>query len=241
MKNKVATVLWILCVGVAFVAGALTMRVWDKKHPKNGAEEPSWSGAALLTMDEQDFSLPKDVQDAQPTLEISDAQEVPSQLVKINLPELVSVNRVEEEEPAENLPLQPRAVAPISLENVQGTVTPQESVRVVVTPDGEGNTTMIQVPAEVKLINNLEEYKEFKRVARGKYPTVDFKTQRVAVLQTKGDLPDNALEVADVTEEGDSVQITYRVNVFGLDKKTNTHAFALLPKTPKQVVLKQVL
>ena len=245
MNENKATFFWLLALVLAFAAGGFLMHTWDKAHMPLAAADALPESAALLTLEEPESlpALPKDAQSVAAPLEIS-TEELPSQLIKINLPNLAQVNRPgEAEEGKETVPVSARATmaAPVILTDAQNSVTPQAAARVTVVPDEEGNTTMIQIPAEVQLITNLEQYKAFKRTARGKYPDVNFATHRMAVLKTEGSFPDSVLEVTDVADVDGNVQISYRVNVFGMDQKTNTHAYAIVRKTQKPVVLKQVL
>ena len=100
---------------------------------------------------------------------------------------------------------------------------------------------MIEVPVKARVISTIEQYKEFKRAARGSYPTTDFETEQVVVLESQSNFPDKVFEVAGVQESADKVVVFYRVNVFGLDQKTNTHSVVKIPKTALPVELKQVL
>ena len=63
----------------------------------------------------------------------------------------------------------------------------------------------------------------------------------VVVLESDSNLPDNVFELVSAeNKEGDLV-VSYRVNVFRLDKKTNSHTVLPVDKTQNKVQLKQVL
>ena len=91
------------------------------------------------------------------------------------------------------------------------------------------------------VIRTLEEYKQFKRRARGDYPQVDFNKQQVVVLESVSNLPDKVFEIVSAKEENGKLLVQYRVNVFGLDKKINTHSAVAVPKSQLPVEIKQVL
>ena len=78
-------------------------------------------------------------------------------------------------------------------------------------------------------------------MARGKYPTADFSKDYVVVLESNSNLPDKVFEIQDVQEENGKMVIIYRVNIFGLDQKTNTHSAVRIEKRDLPIELKQVL
>ena len=101
--------------------------------------------------------------------------------------------------------------------------------------------TLLQVPVQYILIKNTDEYKTFKTKARGGYPEVDFSKQMLLVLETQGNLPDKVLELDSAEVKEGKLLVKYRVNILGLDKKTNTHTVLPVDKTELPVELKQVL
>ena len=54
-------------------------------------------------------------------------------------------------------------------------------------------------------------------------------------------LPDKAFEIVSINEENGKRLVTYRINVFGLDKKVNTHSAKTVDKKDLPLELKQVL
>lgn len=100
---------------------------------------------------------------------------------------------------------------------------------------------MLSAPVKVRLIKSTDEYKEFKKIARGKYPQVDFNKQMVVVLESDSNLPDKVFEIQDVQAKDGKLLITYRVNIFDLDSKLNTHTAKAVAKSSLSVELKQVL
>ena len=110
--------------------------------------------------------------------------------------------------------------------------------------DGEeipNHITLIAAPVRLVVINNLDEYKVFKQRARGGYPTLDFAKQKLIVLESDSNLPDNVFEIVSADKQDGSLIVSYRVNVFGLDKKINSHTFIVVDKAPLPVELKQVI
>ena len=101
--------------------------------------------------------------------------------------------------------------------------------------------TLIDAPVQIKRIKTLEGYKAFKRTALGSYPTADFAKEEVVVLESQSNLPDKVFEIVSIEPDGNDLKLRYRVNVFGLDKKTNTHSAQKISKTTKNIVLEQVL
>ena len=90
------------------------------------------------------------------------------------------------------------------------------------------------------LIKNTNEYKAFKTKARGGYPEVDFGKQMLVVLESEGALPDKVFEIDSAEVQDGKLLVKYRVNVFGLDEKTNTHTVFSVAKTDLPVELKQI-
>lgn len=108
-------------------------------------------------------------------------------------------------------------------------------------PQEKSSISMIAAPAEVLLIKTTDEYKAFKRRARGSYPVADFSKENVLVLESASNLPDKMFEIQKVEEKNGKRFVIYRVNIFGLDKKTNTHSAVLISKQDLPIELKQVL
>ncbi len=105
----------------------------------------------------------------------------------------------------------------------------------------DSRISLIAAPVKNFLIKNTEEYKLFKTRARGGYPEVDFDKQMLVVLESDSNLPDNIFEIISADVQDGQLLVTYRVNVFGLDKKTNTHTVLAVEKTDLPVEIKQVL
>ena len=162
------------------------------------------------------------------------AQDVPSQLVRADLPDDVVIG------------VEPSSVESaekptgIVLSDGQNTVVLNAQKPAQRASDGT-NVTLIEAPLQAKRIETVEQYKEFKRVARGNYPTADFSKEEVLVLESTSNLPDKVFEIVSVSPTNDSLLVQYRVNVFGLDKKTNTHSAQMIKKTKLPIVLEQVL
>lgn len=217
---------------VVFLAGLATMRVWDSyraAQAKNNAV-PLHETDSLLRVNMQNASVPEGVTVVEEPEYVE--SDIPSQLSKIKVEGVAKIisrsGRVitpqEDEEPS----------APaVDLTNAAD-VAPSE-------PEPKSNISMISAPVAAKLIKTADEYKAFKRVARGSYPVADFSEEDVLVLESTSNLPDKVFEIKDVREEDGKMVVTYRVSVFGLDKKTNTHSAVLIQKRDLPIELKQVL
>lgn len=225
---------------VVFLAGVATMRVWDiyrfAKEKNNTV--PLRPTDSLLMLDLKGASVPEGVTE----LEDPDYVElsVPSQLSKISVPgmekvisrsgQVIKIDGDEENEEKRTT---------VDLSEVQNIRLPSGAPQPVEGP--KSAISMINAPVSAKLIKTAEEYKAFKRTARGKYPSANFATDNVLVLESTSNLPDKVFEIQDVSEEGGKMVVTYRVSVFGLDKKTNTHSAVLIQKRDLPLELKQVL
>lgn len=218
---------------VVFLAGVATMRVWDVYRAARAENTVPVHGTdSLLTINMEDASVPEGITVVEePDYVESD---VPSQLSKIKVPGMEKVisrsgnvitPQEDTQEPAVDLTDTPSGVLP-----------GQESA-----PEPKSNISMINAPVTAKLIKTADEYKTFKRTARGKYPSADFAKENVLVLESASNLPDKVFEIESVREEDGKMVVTYRVSVFGLDKKTNTHSAVLIQKRDLPMELKQVL
>lgn len=236
----------IICT-VAFVAGAVCMQWWNMRQARQDK-------AFLGTLEETESVFVRDMTQADEADGVSDAQTpqmaapltVPSQLSKIEVPDVQTVlprsgaefapNSEEETKPESTLP-----VLDITSRVAVGTTVQVPTVSSTQTAVTESKISMIEAPVEAVLIKSLEEYRDFKRRARGSYPEVDFTKEHVLVLESASNLPDKVFEIQTVADEGGKRIVTYRVSVFGLDKKTNTHSVAIVDKADVPLELKQVL
>lgn len=236
MKKNIALIIAFLLV---FLAGTVTMRVWDSYQASLPQEEVSASSQAgstdsLLIVDMEGATTPEGVVEVEQNPLIDDSS-IPSQLSKIKLEgisQIVSrsgtvVKGNEEDNTTVQLAGDGRAVVPSG--------TAQQM------PEGDSKISMIEAPAAVKLIKSSAEYKAFKRVARGSYPAANFKEDYIVVLESTSNLPDKVFEIQDVVLQDGKMVVLYRVNIFGLDGKTNTHSAVRIAKTDLPIELKQVL
>lgn len=234
--NAKKTILLACAFAAVFAAGAVSMRVWDAYHGACAANAalPVRSSDSFLTVDLRDASVPEGVTAA----DEADYAELktPSQLSKINLPDVEKIISRSGQEviPGENEPEE--APSAVDLSDVKEPASSAEAAE-----EPKSAISMIEAPVKARLIKNSREYKEFKRVARGSYPAADFAKQDVLVLESTSNLPDKVFEIQQVSEENGKRVVTYRVSVFGLDQKTNTHSAVLLQKRDLPLELKQVL
>jgi len=254
MKKSKLILLWVL----TFAAGALAgggIVFWNagkhsscgswtrcgneyslKRHNEYMRAHPELVQAALQASQLAQAGLPEGLRDAElmDNTPKSSAQ-IPSQLVRTDLPEdIVIGGEVASSQEPEARP------SGVVLSDGQNTVVLNSQKPAQRAADGT-NITMIEAPVQAKRIKTLDEYKAFKREARGSYPTADFATEEVIVLESASNLPDKVFEIVDVMPEEDVLKVRYRVNVFGLGDKINTHSAKKISKSTKNIILEQVL
>ena len=168
---------------------------------------------------------------------IEDGRALPSQLMVTDMAEIAGVApRAKKEEKDEKKgPISELGLTGNEVASVAPTTLPALE-------NGEDTKiSLIAAPVRYFIIRNTEEYKEFKRRARGSYPTVDFDKQMLVVLESDSNLPDNVFELVSAENKEGELVVSYRVNVFRLDKKINSHTVLPVDKTQDNVQLKQVL
>ena len=237
MNKKTLSMVGLLVL--AFLAGMAVMRVWDAHHtPALSSESQMPSNASLLLVDMEAGTEPEGVVDVEEPKYVDDSA-IPSQLSKIKVQGL---DRVISRSGADIDAPQEENDSPVVLGDVDRTAVPSATAPVPLdTSNAKSNRTMINAPVQARVIKSVEDYKAFKRKARGKYPAADFAKDYVVVLESASNLPDNVFEIQDVQEEGGKMVVFYRVNIFGLDQKTNTHSAARIDKRDLPIELKQVL
>lgn len=239
---KKSTLFWCLAlVAVALVSSGLTRLFYANRGGQMSAPASSAHDMAVIDWDETE--PPIDLQAADTDEKILDASKLPSQLSGLHLPDVEAVRKPREEVQTADEEEEMRApkAAPLHLKDNQNVVVPLGGVPSTAEASEDTARVLIPAPVRYKLINTLDEYKNFKRTARGSYPEVNFAANRVLVLESDSELPDNLFEIVDVTREGEKVLVTYRVNVIGLNERTNTHSVKVLKKSNREIELKQVL
>ncbi|MBO7190944.1 MAG: hypothetical protein J6V32_02420 [Elusimicrobiaceae bacterium] len=228
--------------GLVFAAGLVTMRVWDSYHLAHTSEVSSLPEPvrtdSIAVVNMETGVVPQGLVDAEePENQVKELT-VPSQLAKIDMPEIETILSRSGEVIA--VPENTTKTFPSVPQHGPQTAYPAGEPKAAPLPQ-DSKISMISAPVEAIWIKSLEEYRQFKRRARGSYPTVDFKKQQVLVLESASNLPDKAFEIVSVNEENGKRVVEYRVNVFGLDKKTNTHSVMILTKKDLPLELRQVL
>ena len=170
--------------------------------------------------------------------EYVDSAELSSQLSKIKVEGMAGIAlRMPEPGEEEEAPVKTTSVTlPDGASVVSTGVQPAP-----VAAGEESKITMINAPVKARVIKSTADYKNFKQSARGEYPQVDFNKQMVVVLESDSNLPDKVFEIDDVQTQDGHLLVLYRVNIFGLDKKINTHSAKSVAKQNLPVKLKQVL
>ena len=236
MKNNILLILIFLsgmvCGG--FIGGKYVMN--HTSAPASPAVcAASAQPADLLLAQLEDAALPQDVTEAENEQKrVHSASEIPSQLVRTDLPDGIVLGG----KPENPTPEKP---AGIELNDAQNTVVLQAQKPANRVADNTSSITMIEAPVEIKRIQTLDGYKEFKHTARGSYPAADFSKEEVIVLESQSNLPDKAFEIVEIIPGEKEIKVLYRVNLFGLDKKTNTHSAQKISKSKLPAVLEQVL
>lgn len=236
-KNIFLAVSFIL----VFLAGTVSVRVWDA-YKTALAEEQAASAPSQVSDTDSLFianmdgaTTPEGVEVIEEPSVVDDSA-IPSQLTKIKLEGVAQVvsrtgtvvkNKEEENDNPVQLP--------------GDDLVPSQTGTLQQIPATESKISMIEAPAKVKLIKSSAEYKAFKRVARGSYPAANFKEDYIVVLESTSNLPDKVFEIQDVVLQDGKMVVIYRVNIFGLDGKTNTHTAVRIAKTDLPIELKQVL
>lgn len=167
-----------------------------------------------------------------------DGSKLPSQIVLTDFSEIASVAPRERDEEKEDSSASASASLALSGEETVGAAggeTPS------VTPGEDSKITLLTAPVSYQLIRSSDEYKTFKTRARGSYPSVNFDKQMLVVLESDSNLPDKIFELDSASVQDGKLVVSYRVNVFGLDKKINTHTVLPVDKTDLPLELKQVL
>ena len=192
-------------------------------------------GTDLLLAPLEEARFPEGVQEAEPADNSpKSSAELPSQLVRSDLPKDIILGGEPASTKAEE------KSSGVVLSDGQNTVVLNSQKPAQRAADGT-SITLIDAPVQIKRIKTLEGYKAFKRTALGSYPTADFAKEEVVVLESQSNLPDKVFEIVSIEPDGNDLKLRYRVNVFGLDKKTNTHSAQKISKTTKNIVLEQVL
>lgn len=163
---------------------------------------------------------------------------MPSQLSKIEVAGIAGVvSRASQTPEEENEP----KTASVLYIPADAKVGPAEENSPTAVLPQDSKISMIEAPVAHRLIKTADEYKKFKTLAKGSYPKVDFSKEMLVVLESDSNLPDKVFEINSVQLKDGSLEVLYRVNVFGLDQKINTHAVKAVKKTAAPVKLKQVL
>ena len=251
MANKSKSILWGFLLVFAFLAGGWVFKQLPNPDAPKGeveemyqadgeafgifdnipAEDMAAAEAAAAQALGQDITLLEQEQDQEPT---------PSD-EKINLADIVGFAPKEE---FNEVPVQdekPTVMLDLTGKEVVAVGAPAQILENTQDNDEPSRITMLSAPVKSFLIQNTQEYKNFKTRARGGYPDVNFDKQMLVVLESDSNLPDHIFEIVSAQKQDGKLLVTYRVNVFGLDKKTNTHAVVAVEKTDLPLELKQVL
>lgn len=218
-------------VGRLYQADGERVGIFDNIPPEDLAAAEAVASYSLG----QEIVLPEDRAAAQ---ERQNGADLPTQIALTPVADIAAIAPKAPSPEEETLPRKGTGVS-LNLKGGEVAVLPGQDLNAL--PEQESKVSMIAVPVNYVLIKNTADYKAFKTRARGSYPAADFNKQMVVVLESQSDFPDNVFEIDSARVVDGKLVVAYRVNVFGLDKKTNTHAAVLVDKTSAPLELKQVL
>ena len=242
MNKSKLLVLWVLTFVTGLLVGGTSMRWYQATHTPAVVACPAmqWNNPQvdLLLARLEEMGTPNGVSEVVQDNTPRSSAELPSNLVRTELPKDLVISM---SAPAPQEKKNAKAKAPnIVLTDEQETVVLSASQPAQRAADGS-NRTLIKAPVEVKRIQTLDQYKEFKKQARGSYPTVDLDKEEVIVLESASSLPDNVFEIVGIFSNDKRISVLYRVNVLGLDQKINTHSAQKMKKSSLPIILEQVL
>ena len=249
-QNKIRIVALALAALVLFLAGGWFFTSLPKwRAPKGEVEELySEDGEALGIFDNippedlaaaetaalyglnQEIVLPENT--VQATLQ--DGADLPSQIALTDMADIAGVAPIERPDPLEE---EDNAV-PLGLTGQEENVLLNQDISSL--PEGESKITLVSAPVQYFLIEDAQQYKDFKTRARGRYPEMNFKKQMLVGLESQSNLPDNVFEIISAEVKDGKLYITYRVNVFDLQDKINTHTVIAVDNTALPIELKQI-
>ena len=206
------------------------------------AEDLAAAETAALYGLNQEVVLPEESAEATR----KDGSLLPSQIALTDVQDIAGIAPVEKKEKPETQEgeeagekQEKSAAVPLMLSGDEKNAAVPQDISAL--PDRESKITLVAAPVEYTLIKNTQQYKKFKTRARGKYPSVDFTKNMLVVLESQSNLPDKVFEIEKAEIKDGKLHVSYRVNIFGLDEKINTHTVAVVNKTEAPVELEQIL
>ena len=237
MSKSKLILLWVLTFIAGLLVGGTCMGSYQARHTPKASVCPSTQynpQADLLLAKLEEMGTPDGVREVTQENALKRSSELPSQLVRSELPDDIVLGLPAAAQPEE------RKTPGVTLTDEQETIVLNARTPAQRASDSTSRT-LIEAPVGVKRIQTLEQYKSFKTQARGSYPTADFAKEEVIVLESTSSLPDNIFEIVQIVPEGENLKVFYRVNVLGLDKKINTHSAQKINKSSLPIILEQVL
>lgn len=232
---------------VVFLLGMAAMRMWDYKHkavfpilPQAEEEDSLPEEDSLEVLDLTQATLAEGTTD--PEQSSTPIEATQTQLADLSAHQIDRIISRAEEPDQEEVTIKPNSI--VMLDDLRYNASSQTVAQAKQQAEieaSQSNLVMISAPVEPLLIKTLDEYKAFKQRARGSYPQTDFAKQQVLVLESTSNLPDKVFEIQGTEEKDGKLLVKYRVNMFGLDKKANTHSAVVIKKQALPLELKQVL
>ena len=101
--------------------------------------------------------------------------------------------------------------------------------------------SIIKAPVKYHLIKNQNEYDAFKKQNAGPYNAkVNFGKEMILFLESDSRLSSGFFEIDDVLEEKGTLDVYYRVNIIGTSARQDIMPYKVLPKSAKEISLKQI-
>ncbi|MDR1123287.1 MAG: hypothetical protein LBL61_01485 [Elusimicrobiota bacterium] len=104
--------------------------------------------------------------------------------------------------------------------------------------DDKSRFTMLIAPVKYHLVKEAATYAAFKK--SGAYPAVDFKKDMIILLESDGYLANGFFEIDSAEDGPEAITIDYKVNIIGSDERREAMAHVVLPKSGKEIILRQV-
>lgn len=118
----------------------------------------------------------------------------------------------------------------ISVPQIQQEAAPEETDRI----------TMISAPVKFTVITNDKDYLAYQKENEGKYPKVNFKTERLVFVESDSALSNGFFEIKDYVETPENITVNYKVNILGASERPLQAPYLFVPPGDKPVVIKQV-
>lgn len=101
--------------------------------------------------------------------------------------------------------------------------------------------TMIQAPAEYKIIKDNASYQKIKKALAIDLGKIDFSKEMLVLVQSAGNLNDGFFQIKDIQNDGKEIIVSYSFNIIGAKDRVDKISAQKTKKSSLPVVLQQVL